>query len=110
MTDFDGTTRIHDTGVIRHRQGYDHSRTISLEDGRKVRTQVHIDTSYDFQSHAKTELWTANGWQEVGKWMGGDQVLKGPSVWDDARDLPKAETFVARLVDTMLVITFAVID
>jgi hypothetical protein len=109
MNIFDGTTRIHDSGVIKHRQGYDHMRTIELADGRKVRTQVHIDTSYDFQSHAKSELWTANGWQEVGKWMGGDPVLKGPSVFSDEH-LPKAETFIAKLVEEMFRITFAVID
>lgn len=106
---------IDDSGVIPSgtNSGYSHTRIVRVSDGnangnvfgRKLRTTVRHDGSYDFQSSYTVEVWNAGlGWQEVCRWVGGDAHVKTfalPKVFLADRDLPKAETAVAKLVEWM---------
>lgn len=47
-----------------NRQGYDSQRIVEV-DGHKVRTRVHADTFYDFQSSLTAEVWTEDGWKNA---------------------------------------------
>lgn len=47
-----------------NRQGYDSQRVVEV-DGHKVRTRVHADTSYQFQSSLTAEVWTDGGWKKA---------------------------------------------
>lgn len=44
------------------RQGYDSTRIVEV-DGHKVRTIVHADTFYQFQSSLTAQVWTDDGWK-----------------------------------------------
>lgn len=107
---------ITDSGVIPSGQnsGYSHTRMVRIggapiqdrTNGLRLRTKIHHDGSYDFQSSYTVEVWNSDrGWLEVCRWVGGDANIKMfnfPKVWDTTRDLPKAETAVSHAVQWML--------
>lgn len=55
---------VSEQAPIGNRQGYDSTRVVEV-DGLKVRTRVHADTSYDFQSSLTAEVWTEGGWKQA---------------------------------------------
>lgn len=50
-----------DMRFSRNRSGWDFVR-MSRVDGNILRTTLHIDTYYKFQSHGDVAVWTPNGW------------------------------------------------
>lgn len=129
--DYGVLERIDDSGVIPSDRngGYNHTRIVRVPARNsphtassllavadmKFRTKVRHDASYDFQSSYTVEVWNPSdlAWHEVCRWVGGDAHVKTfnlPRVHDNARDLPKAETAVARLVEWMTDIAVQVVS
>lgn len=54
-----------DQRLSKSRTGWDYTRVSRIQGKKVIRSVIHIDAYYSFQSHATVSLWTPNGWTEV---------------------------------------------
>ena len=68
IIDLSNLTVIHDGRIPDSppRQTYDHTRIVRVPSvDRKLRTKIHHDSSYDFQSYYTVEVWAGDAWQQI---------------------------------------------
>lgn len=71
---------------------YDYHRYSRIQDARgtnpRIRTEVHIDTSYAYQSRGHTQVFTPDGWKDVST-LPGQEIASGAESAYGRSDEPK---------------------